>query len=145
MFSTSALNLHLQASTPSDQLCSTSMLPTPPQFLYQAPPGAQQLTLPDFPKVPHFGQLIALALVEVMAGAPTDVVTRVCDTISSRSGFGRRVTYLCVTPVEAESDVHTFLDVDPYENANMSVLLACEWTQAAPQSRWLNKSASKNM
>ena len=57
---------------------------------------------------------------------PTDVVTRVCDTISSRSGFGRRVTYLRVTAAEAESDVHTFLDIDPYDNENMSVLLACE-------------------
>ena len=64
-------------------------------------------------------------MVEVMPGVSTGVVTRV-RTISSRSGIGRRVTYSRVTPVEAETDAHTFLDVDPYENENMPVLLACE-------------------
>ena len=43
-------------------------MPAPPQFLNQAPPGAQQLTLPDFLNVPHFGHVIVLAIVEVMAG-----------------------------------------------------------------------------
>jgi len=54
-------------------------LPAPPQFLNQAPPGAQQLTLPDFLDVPHFGHFIVLAIVEVMAGVLI---------MSSRSGIG---------------------------------------------------------
>ena len=64
-------------------------------------------------------------MVEVMPGVATGVVTRV-RTISSRSGIGRRVTYWRVTPVGGETDVHTVFDFDPYEYANMSVLLACE-------------------
>ena len=41
--------------------------------------------------------------------------------------------------------VHTVLDIDPDEPANMSVDLAIEWTQAAPQSFRLNDSAPQNM
>ena len=64
----------------------------PPHFLNQAPPGAQQLYLPDFLNVPHFGHAIVSAIVEVMLGVLTDVV--IADlTISSRSGDGRRETY----------------------------------------------------
>ncbi len=73
------------ASTPSNHLCWTFLLPVPPQFLYQAPPGAQQLTLPDFSNVPHFEHIIVLAIVEVMAGILTDVAI-VVRNISSRSG-----------------------------------------------------------
>ena len=65
---------------PSDHLCSTSLLPGPPQFLYQAPPGAQQLTRPDFSNVPHFGHVIALATVGVMDGVLIGVLL-----MSSRS------------------------------------------------------------
>ena len=68
------------------------MEPVLPQFLYQAPPGAQQLTLPDLRNVPHFGHDIVLAIVEVMAGVLTDVVIGVLP-MSSRSGIGRRGTY----------------------------------------------------
>ena len=32
--------------------------PPPPHILNQAPPGAQQLSLPDFLKVPHSGHVI---------------------------------------------------------------------------------------
>ena len=85
-----ALDLRLQAFAPSDHLWSAFLLP--PQFLYQAPPGAQQLALPDFLNALHFGH--AIALVEVMTSVLvlTGVVigTR---TISSRSGIGRRDTY----------------------------------------------------
>ena len=54
------LSLHppLQASTPSNQLCCIPASPTPPQFLYQAPPGAQQLRRPDFLNVPQVGHTI---------------------------------------------------------------------------------------
>ena len=81
-----ALNLRLQASTPSDHLWSTFMLPAPPHLLNQAPSGAQQLTLPDFLNVPHFGHVIVLGIVEVTAGV-RDVAV-VVRNISSRSGNG---------------------------------------------------------
>jgi len=67
-------------------------LSAPPQLLNQAPPGAQQLILPDVANVPHFGHVIAFAIVEVIAGVLTDVVIGLF-TISSRSGNGRRDAY----------------------------------------------------
>ena len=51
------LDLRVQASMPSNQLCSASLLPAPPQFLYQVPPGAQQLTRADFLKVAQCGHI----------------------------------------------------------------------------------------
>ena len=86
------LNLHLQASTPSNHLWSTFLLPAPPHFLNQAPPGAQQLTLPDFSNVPHFGHVIVVDVMVVVLG---NVVIGV-RVISSRSVNGRRDTYLRV-------------------------------------------------
>ena len=129
----SALDLRLQASTPSDHLCLAFLLPTLPQLLYQAPPGAQQLTLPDFLNVPHFGHVI-LYLTEVM-----DVVLMLIGvaidarTISSRSGSGRRDTYWSVV-----AKVHTSDDIDPHVPANMSFWVAFELTQAGPHSLCLN-------
>ena len=82
-----ALHLRLQAATPSDHLWLTFLLWTPPQFLNQAPPGAQQLFLPDFSNLPHLGHVIGLVIVEVMAGVLTEVAIGVL-TISSRSGIG---------------------------------------------------------
>ena len=87
-----ALYLHVQASMPSDHLCTAFLLPEPPQFLYQAPPGAQQLALPDFTKVPHFRHVTVLTIIEVGVEVLTDVVIGV-RKISSRSGIGRRFTY----------------------------------------------------
>ena len=52
------LNLHLHVSTPSNQLCPNLLLPELPQFLYQAPPGAQQLARPDFLNMPQCGHVI---------------------------------------------------------------------------------------
>merc|ERR1712032_1541017 len=72
----------LHAFTPSDHLLSS-----PPQFLNQAPPGAQQLTLPDLRKVPQLGQVIERSKFE----AKVEVLIGVL-TMSSRSGFGRRNT-----------------------------------------------------
>ena len=91
-----ASDLRLQAFTPLDHLCSTFLLPTPPQFLNQAPPGAQQLTLPDLRNVPHLGHVIARSILEVMDDVLTDVLTDVLIgvlAISSRSDIGRCDTY----------------------------------------------------
>ena len=41
--------------------------------------------------------------------------------------------------------VHAVDDIEPGEPANMIVLLAFEWTQAAPQSFRVNDAASQNM
>ena len=57
----------------------------PPQFLYQAPPGAQQLSLPDLAYVPHVGHAIILVIVAVNTAVRTDVVIDFLAT-SSRSG-----------------------------------------------------------
>ena len=132
------LNLRLQAFTPSDHMWSTFLLKTPPQFLNQAPPGAQQLALPDFWNVPHFEHLKVLAIVEVKDGVLA---------MSSRSVIGRRDTYWRAPCVVAGvgTDVHTVSDTDPDESSNMSSLLALDWTQAAPQSVCLNDVACSNI
>ena len=57
----------MHACKPSNHVCSTSP-PLLPQFLYQAPPGAQQLTLPDFLMVPHFEHMEP-SVFTVVAGA----------------------------------------------------------------------------
>ena len=62
----SSLDLCSQAFRPSNHLCAIFLLPGPPQFLYQPPPGAQQLTRPDFSNVPHVGHVIVLATVDAM-------------------------------------------------------------------------------
>ena len=64
-------HLRLHASAPSSQLCSIFLLPAPPQFLYQAPPGAQQLTRPDFLNMPQVGHVITA---ETTTGVISDVV-----------------------------------------------------------------------
>ena len=118
------LDLRLQAFTPSNHLRLAFLLREPPQFLYQAPPGAQQLTLPDFKNVPHFGHVTVLAIVGVIVGVPTNEVIGV-RIISSRSGIGWR---------RVGDAVHSVCDIDPGEPANMRSLLSIERTQAAPQS-----------
>ena len=127
-----ALDLRLQAPTPSNHLWYAFLLPVPPQFLYQVPPGAQQLALPDFSNVPHFGHVILL--LEVMASVLmlTGVVID-APTISSRSGIGRRDIYWRMVV-----KVHTRDDIDPKLPVNMAFLLAFERTQAAPHSLCLN-------
>ena len=59
--------------------------------------------------MPHLRHVIVLAIVEVMAGVPTDVLIGV-RPISSRSGIGRRVT--CSGEV-MEADLHAVRDIDP--------------------------------
>ena len=75
-----ATNLRLQASTPSDHLWPTFLLPALPQFLNQVPPGAQQLTLPDFLNVPHLGHAIVLAIVPRTISSRTGIHSRRRDT-----------------------------------------------------------------
>ena len=87
-----ALDLRLHASTPSNHLWSAFLLPSPPQLLYQAPLGAQQLALPDFLNMPHFGHVTPLLEAMARVLVLTGVVIRAL-TISSRSGIGRRETY----------------------------------------------------
>ena len=61
------LTTSLQVCTPSTHVCSVLKLPLVPQFLNQAPPGAQQLSLPDFLMTAHLGHTEAI-LVTVTAG-----------------------------------------------------------------------------
>ena len=96
-----AFDLRSQASTPSNHLCSTFLFLGPPQFLYQPPPGAQQLTRPDLSNVPHFKHVLVLAVVEVIRAVIGAL------TINSRSGTGRRVKYLCVV------ELHFLAELDP--------------------------------
>ena len=133
----------MQAFRPSNHLCFTFLLPVPPQFLNQAPPGAQQLTRPDFSNVPHFGHVLVFVIVGM-----TDGVLIVVLVMSSRSGFGRRDTYgrvPCVLVIACFAEVHTICDNDPDEPSNMSVLLALDRTQAAPQSACLKAAAKRNI
>ena len=118
--------LRLQAWAPSNHPYATFLLPRPPQFLYQAPPGAQQLALPDFLNVPHRAHVIA-SVVEVMGSVPTEMLTGVLR-MSSLSGIGRRDTYSRVNCVltGVGTDAHTRRDIDPYESTNIFVLLAFE-------------------
>ena len=105
----------------------------------QAPPGAQQLALPDLRNVAHFGHVI---VVEVTDAALSDVLIDV-RTMSSRSGIGRLDTYsrmVCLV-VSVAADPHTTREIDPDEPANMPFLLAFELTQAAPQRFCLNDFA----
>ena len=134
---------HLQASSPSNQLCSAFLLPEPPQVLYQAPPGAQQLSLPDFLNVPQFGHIFLLLEAVASAFVLAGVVIGARNILSTRSVNDLWVTYF--TYLLLAVVVHTICDIDPGESLNMPFLLAVEWTQAAPHSVRLNDVASKNI
>ena len=121
-----ASNIPLQASVPSTQLWSTFLLSAPPQFLYQAPPGAQQLALPDFTNVPHFGHILVLAIVGEMTA-----VLAIMWAISSRSGSGWRAASVVA---DTWVGVHTFRDIDPDDPSNVSSFVAFELTQAGVHS-----------
>ena len=75
---------------------------------------------------------MVLVVIEVMDGVLTDVLIGVL-TMSSRSGIGRRDTYLCA-PCVLVGNVHTVRDIDPCEPENISFLLDLDQTQAAPHS-----------
>ena len=129
------LNLRLQAFTPSDHMWSTRLLEPPPQFLNQAPPGAQQLTRPDVLNVPHLLHVIVAAI-----AGPCEVSIGVLD-ISSRSGMRGRAAYGRVV-AGVGAGVHSdACNIEPDVPSNMRFLLAFEWTQAAAQSFALNDVA----
>ena len=56
----------LQAWMPWNHVWSNFESPRSPQFLNQAPPEAQQLSLPDFSRVPHLGHAPSMAIFEVL-------------------------------------------------------------------------------
>ena len=60
---------------PSNHVYSPFAFPALPHFLYQAPPGAQQLRLPDFLLVPHFGHA-ELGLLVVVVVEAADAINR---------------------------------------------------------------------
>ena len=118
------LGLPLQASTPSSQLCSNLLLPPPPQLLYQAPPGAQQLARPDFWNVPQIGHVV---LFEATPGEASDVAFGAfgaCHRASPRSG----------DDISSDDKSHTTLGIDPYESSNIRSWVAVESNHVAPQS-----------
>ena len=88
-----------------------------PQFLYQEPPGAQQLTRPVFSNVPHLGQIV----LDEVSGV---VVVNVVD--------------VDVMDVDV---AHSPRAMDPDEPTNMSSFSAFECTQAFPQRIRLNEVA----
>ena len=69
------LTTPLQACTPSTHVCSVLELPLVPQFLNQAPPGAQQLSSPDFFMTAHLGHSRAI-LVAVTAGVDMQTLVK---------------------------------------------------------------------
>ena len=105
------MDLRLQASTPSSQLCSVFPLLVAPQFLYQAPPGAQQLTRPDFLNVPQSGHFL------IAKATPGTVVDIVIGVLAIRHCASHR----------CEDDLRQgYRGIDPDEPKNMSFLLAIE-------------------
>ena len=136
MYMLSASDLRSQALSPSNHLWRTFPLLAAPQFLNQAPPGAQQLTRPDFSNVPHFGHTVVLVIVGLM----DSVLVRGALVMSSRSMVGGRDTYRRMTP-GVGSDTQTVRDIDPGEPANMLAWRAWEWTQPMLQSFCMNDFA----
>jgi len=118
------------------------LLPNPPQFLNQAPPGAQQLTLPDLRNVPHLGHVLVRSIAKEIYDVLSAVLVGIL-TMSSRSGIFRcdtwREGYRRVAGVE--TGVHTAGKIDPDEPLNMSFFVDFEFTQSASQSLWLNNAA----
>ena len=66
-FPEAKITTSLQACLPSIHVCSVLEFPLVPQLSDQAPPGAQQLSLPDFLMAAHLGHTGAI-LVAVTAG-----------------------------------------------------------------------------
>ena len=65
----------LQACAPSTHVWSVSELPLIPQFSNQAPPGAQQLSLPDFLRAAHLGHM-GVIFVAVTAGVGVQILVK---------------------------------------------------------------------
>ena len=74
----------LQACTPSTHVCSNFESPLPP-FLNQAPPGAQQLSFPDFLMVPHLKQMGPVGIMVVVVTAAVDMESLVRQALHSNT------------------------------------------------------------
>ena len=70
----------LQACTPSTHVCSNFKSPALPQFLNQAPPGAQQLRFPDFLTVPHLKHMGPVGVTAVVVAAGVNMQALVKET-----------------------------------------------------------------
>ena len=66
---------------PSFHVCSKSESPVFPHLLNQAPPPAQQLSLPDFFSVPHLGHVLEGVVVAVTVVVVTVVVVAVVAVV----------------------------------------------------------------
>ena len=135
-------DLLLQACKPSIHVYSTFALPPFPHILNQAPPGAQQLTLPDFLKVPHLGHVIGdvitdAATVDVASGVPVDisvgVLTGLAVGVMVEAVLSEVVDVVytaCIilftSMMGADDIVHSVRDIDPDEPTNISVFRAVE-------------------
>ena len=95
----SNLYLHLQASTPSSQLWSNLLL-APPQVLYQEPPGAQQLTRPNFVNVPQVGHVVIAEAPPVLESEGATGVLGICHRPNHRWGDDSRQTVDDIDPGE---------------------------------------------
>ena len=123
------MDLRLQESTSSNQLWATFLLPASPQFLYQAPPGAQQLTRPDFLNAPHLLQIMT----------DENMLAVVCDVEIDLFATGQCASH------RGGDEPHVSCGIVPEEPTNMSFFDASEKTQAAPQSLRLKDTALMNM
>ena len=110
------------------------MFAATPQFLYHAPPGAQQLTRPDFTNVPHSGHAIDDVIIDV---ATVDVAVEVLvDTpVGLLAGpvvgemveaVARVVIDVVYTAFITLFSKHNDFDIDPDEPTNISVFRAVE-------------------
>ena len=72
-----------QACMPSTHVCSVLELPLAPQLLNQAPPGAQQLSLPDFLMITHLGHTGAILVVAGTASIDTQTLIQYAQATTS--------------------------------------------------------------
>ena len=138
----SVASLPLQACRPSIHVCSTFALPPLPHILNQVPPGAQQLTLPDFAKVPHWGHVIGDITTDAATVDEVDVVYTACIALFK---LVMGVDDKLLIAVDDVVPVHSVRGIDPGEYTNILFFHAVEWTQELPQSFRLNDSAPQNM
>ena len=146
---------------PSNHVWPYFESPTLPQFLNQAPPRAQQLSVQST-VVPHTGHVIGIAIVDARldfvmnldVGADIFAVEVVADIIlivvvgvvtPIRLNVMEVVCVVLISALEAVVVLQTVCDIDPDESKNICFWFAVECTQATPQSFLLNDWARKNM
>ena len=94
----------LQAFMPSYHVCSSLVLPAPPQLLNQEPPRPQQLLFPDFAMVPHFGHaevMVVFVAAGVLCGhwSNTERAKTIYHSLSHRElRYVKHRTYVCRPP-----------------------------------------------